>query len=88
MNDSEIVKVVDKLVGNINPIADSFYDSKAYENIKLMGNVVDTLVCKIGNMVCENEDSKFASVEQCRDMAVEILKNINRNITEYLNEVE
>ena len=53
-----------------------------------MGNVVDTLVCKIGNMVCENEDSKFASVEQCRDMAVEILKNINRNIAEYLNDVE
>lgn len=84
MTDAEIVKVVDKLVGEINPIADRNYDSKVFDNINLMGSVVDTLVCRIGNMVCGNQDSQFASVEKCTSRAKEILETIKANINEYL----
>lgn len=87
MTDSEIVKVVNKLVGSISPVADSAYDEKIYKNIMLMGSVIDTLVCRIGNMICENQDSQFGSVEQCTDKAIEILRTINKNINEYLEEI-
>lgn len=87
MTDSEIVKVIDKLVGGINPIADSSYDSKVFDNINLMGSVIDTLVCRIGNMVCDNQDSQYGSVQKCTSKATEILKIINNNINEYLKEL-
>lgn len=84
MTDEEIVKVIDKLIGGINPIADSSYDSKVFDNINLMGSVIDTLVCRLGYMVCENQNSKFASVENCTNRAKEILETIKLNINEYL----
>ena len=43
MTDAEIVKVVNKLVGGIEPIADSNYDSKVFDNINLMGSVMERL---------------------------------------------
>lgn len=88
MTDEEIVKVICKLVGSINPIADSYYDYKVFDNINLMGSIIDTLVCNVGNMVCENQDSKFASVEKCTTRATEILETIKTNINEYLGEVK
>lgn len=84
MTDAEIVKVVNKLVGRIEPIADSNYDSKVFDNINLMGSVIDTLVCMVGNMVYENRNSHFTSVEQCTNRAKEILETIKLNINEYL----
>ena len=84
MTDAEIVKVVNKLVGGIEPIADSNYGSKVSDNINLMGSVIDTLVCMVGNMVYENKNSQFASVEQCTNRAMEILETIKLNINEYL----
>lgn len=84
MTDAEIVKVVNKLVGGIEPIADSNYDSEVFDNINLMGSVIDTLVCRIGNMVYENKSSQFASVEKCTNRAKEILETIKLNINEYL----
>ena len=88
MTDAEIVKVVIKLVGNINPIADSYYDAKVLENINIMGSVVDTLVCRIGNMIYDNKASKEGSVTACTGRAKEILKTINENISEYLEETQ
>ena len=84
MTDAEIVKVVNKLVGGIEPIADSSYDSKVFDNINLMGSVIDTLVCMVGNVVYENEDSPFGSVERCTNRAREILETIKLDINEYL----
>ena len=84
MTDAEIVKVVNKLVGEIKPIADSNYDSKVFDNINLMGSVIDTLVCRVGNVVYENKNSQFGSVERCTNRAREILETIKLNINEYL----
>ena len=84
MTDAEIVKVVDKLVGGIEPISDSSYDSKVFDNINLLGSVIDTLVCIVGNVVYENKNSQFASVEKCTNRAREILETIKLNINEYL----
>lgn len=86
MSDEDIVKVVNKLVGEINPIADSSYDLKILNNIMLMGSVIDTLVCNIGNVMYSNRDSQFASIQECTLKGKEILTTINANINEYLKE--
>ena len=88
MTDEEIVRVVNKLVGTTYPIADSSYDEKVCNNIATMGSVMDTLVCNMGNMICDKKDSPFASVEKCTKRATDILKTIRSNIDEYLSEVE
>ena len=86
MTDGEIVKVVSTLVGGIVPTRDSYYDSKVLENICLLGNVVDTLVCRMGNIALESYDSSFGSEEECGKQLLKILANINQNIEEYLQE--
>ena len=86
MTDEEIVKVVSTLVGSIVPIRDSYYDGKALENICLLGNVVDSLICKMGNVALDSYNSSFGSEEQCGKQLFKILKSINQNIEEYLQE--
>ena len=88
MTDEEIVKVVNTLVGGVTPIGDSCYDSKVLDNICLLGNVVDSLVCRMGNVAMDSYNSNFASVETCGKRLLEILSNINKNIEDYLVESE
>ena len=88
MSDEEIVKVVNTLVGGITPIADSHYDRKTLENICLLGNIIDTLVCRMGNIAIENNNSQYASVEECVEQITKSLSNIKSNIEEYLQDLK
>lgn len=88
MSDEEIVKVVNTLVGGITPIADSHYDRKTLQNICLLGNVIDTLVCRMGNIAIENNNSQYASVEECVEQITKSLSNIKNNIEEYLQDLK
>lgn len=88
MNDGEIIKVVKALTGTITPIADSHYDRIAKENLCLLGNVVDTLVCQIGYVAVEHYNSKYASEEEVGKQAIKILNTIKSNIDNYLEEIE
>ena len=88
MNDEEIVKVVKALTGTITPIADSYYDGKAKENLCLLGNVVDTLVCQIGYVAVNHYDSNYANESEVGNQAVKILNTIKSNIDEFLEEIE
>ena len=88
MNDEEIIKVVKALTGTITPIADSHYDRIAKENLCLLGNVVDTLVCQIGYVAVEHYNSKYASEEEVGKQAIKILNTIKSNIDNYFEEIE
>ena len=88
MNDGEIIKVVKALTGTITPIADSHYDRIAKENLCLLGNVEDTLVCQIGYVAVEHYNSKYASEEEVGKQAIKILNTIKSNIDSYLEEIE
>lgn len=84
MEDYEITKVISRLVGNIQPCADSYYDGIAKENIILLGNVLDSLVCRLGNVMAEGYNSTFASEKECSQMAMNMLNNIIEHIEEYM----
>ena len=88
MNYEEIIKVVKALTGTITPIADSHYDRIAKENLCLLGNVVDTLVCQIGYVAVEHYNSKYASEEEVGKEALKILNTIKSNIDSFLEEIE
>lgn len=88
MNDEEIIKVVKALTGTITPIADSHYDRIAKENLYLLGNVVDTLVCQIGHVAVEHYNSKYASEEEVGNQSIKILNTIKSNIDSFLEEIE
>ena len=87
MTDEEIVKVVKALTGNITPIADSYYDEKVKNNLCLVGNVVDTLVCQIGYVAVNNYDSSYASESAAGNQAIKILNTIKSNIDGFLEEI-
>lgn len=87
MNDEEIVKVVKALTGTITPIADSYYDEKAKNNLCLVGNVVDTLVCQIGHVAVDYYDSNFDSEKEVGNQAAKILNTIKSNIDSFLEEI-
>lgn len=84
MDDEEIVRVVEALVGNIEPIADSHYDSKALININILGNVINSLICKLGNISLLNYNSPYASEKECAIKSAYMLKEAKRNIDDYL----
>ena len=88
MNDEEILKVVKALTGTITPIADSHYDEKAKNNLCLLGNVVDTLVCQIGFVAVEHYDSCYASEREVGNQAIKILNTIKSNIDSFLEEID
>lgn len=83
MTDEEITKVVKKLVGSTHPIADTRYDEDVLNNITLMLNVVDSLICNTGNNVID-EDSRYASVARCKERMMDMFKTIKEHIDEYL----
>ena len=87
MNDEEIVKVVKSLTGDITPIANSYYDEKVKDNLCLVGNVVDTLVCQIGYVATGHYDSIYASESEVGNQAIKILNTIKSNIDSFLEEI-
>lgn len=87
MNDEEIVKVIKALTGTITPIADSYYDGKAKDNLCLVGNVVDTLVCQIGYVAVNHYNSQYASESEVGKQAIKILNTIKSNIDDFLEEI-
>ena len=87
MTDEEIVKVVKALTGNITPIADSCYDEKVKNNLCLVGNVVDTLICQIGYVAVNHYDSIYGSESEVGNQAIKILNTIKSNIDSFLEEI-
>ena len=86
MTDEEIVKVINTLIGNIIPIADSYYDEKVKLNIQKLGCVIESLIYYLGNMTSEHYNSMYASEEDCGKEGLQILNSIKVIIEEFLEE--
>ena len=66
MNIHEIVK---KLVGKINPVGETTADEKRFENLKVMTELVDSLLKDIDNVYYVNQCSHEYSVKRSADFA-------------------
>lgn len=80
MNENEIVKVLDKLLGPIFPIGDSGKDSESLKNLETLGKVLQTYVGKITYLKdiysCDQQNSVKESVK----VAKKIINNIKNQL--------
>lgn len=86
MTSSTIIEVVEKLVGSIKPVGETYEDMEVETNILTLSNVVNHLICDMIN----NNDTKSSSgsIEDCRQLVIEQVKNINSMINEYLEDMK
>lgn len=83
MSKEIVLEVINKMIGEIDPVADSSIDSKRLENITLFIQVLDEMHAMIYNIPNRWKDTNYGSVfpitKACRDQ----LKKMNEEY-EYL----
>ena len=83
MESEIIVDVVMRLVGNVYPVADTTVDAERKENLNKLISVVGELMGEIFKVASISESySRFASVEETKDIAVHYLKELSEDIRE------
>ncbi len=73
----EIKDVIMKLVGPIDPIGSTHVDNERFENLKILCNLVDSLVTDIDNVAYKNERASEFSKKRAAEFAANFLtKNL------------
>jgi hypothetical protein len=71
MNEDEIIKLIDILIGDITPVADSHIDSIRQENIKKLIAIIKHYHKKIDDVLCESMSSPYDSVKKFKSICDE-----------------
>lgn len=71
-----ILQVVNKLIGEIEPVADSSIDNERYENLKLFIKLFDNMYSIIDDIAHKYKDSPFYSAKELGTFAQEYLDDI------------
>ena len=58
-----VLEVIEKLIGNVNPVADSAIDYERFKNLKLFIDVFDEMHTVIDNIPYRWKDSNYNSVK-------------------------
>lgn len=56
----EVVDVVRKLIGPIDPVGESNEDDRRYENLKNLAHVVEQLICDIDRITPNKRRNEFS----------------------------
>lgn len=78
MNKDNIIEVVNKLIGPIDPVADAAIDRVRLENLKLFIDVFDEMFFAITDIPRRWEDSKYGSVRPLVDLCNKELNEIKQ----------
>lgn len=76
----ELLDIVNKLVGPIEPIGETNNDNERFDNLKTMCELVDDLLHQIYWVSARNRLSHEASVKKATNYSVIVLKQILENI--------
>lgn len=71
----ELIDIVNKLIGNIEPIGDATIDCERFENLKAYCELINEMVRKVDDVACENENNTLASVKKANDYISDFLTN-------------
>lgn len=71
----ELIDVVNKLVGNIEPIADASVDEERFENLKTYCSLINEMLMKVDNIACATEGSKLYSLKRVDDYLTNFFNN-------------
>ena len=72
----DIYEVVKKLVGEIEPVGESHYDKKSFENLKVMIDLMDKIHTYLDTIAYENKDKQEFSIKQSVDFINKFFDNI------------
>ena len=74
MKAEQIIEVINKLIGEIEPIGETNYDNKVKENlntmVEIVGHYVDE-ICEVAQM-----NSYCASIQDCRAIAKDFINGL------------
>jgi hypothetical protein len=71
----DLKDVVFKLVGPIYPVGESRADDDRFENLKSLCALVDSLVCNINKVACENKNRGEHSMNRAGKYAAKFLSD-------------
>lgn len=74
-----IVEVIDRLIGETEPIADSAIDAERFDNLETLISVTSELLARIGE-VSRSGLSAYCSAEKCIVRAQKALKGFAEDI--------
>ncbi len=71
----ELIDIVDKLVGRIEPIGDTSVDEERFENLKAYCELINEMVKRVDDVLCNNWGSSLASVKKFNDYISDFFDN-------------
>lgn len=71
----EVIDIVDKLVGRIDPIGDTAIDNERFENLKVYCELIDTMVRNIDDIAYNNMNSELSSIKRTVDYVSDFMTN-------------
>lgn len=71
----ELIDIVNRLVGRIEPIGDTSVDEERFESLKAYCELINEMVKRVDDVVCKNWDSRLASVKRSNDYISDFLTN-------------
>lgn len=71
----ELIDIVNKLVGRIEPIGDTSVDEERFENLKAYCELINEMVKRVDDVVRNNWGSRLASVKKTNDYISDFLTN-------------
>lgn len=71
----ELIDVVRKLIGPVEPVGETRADDERYENLKALTALVDNLICEV-RYVTENKSRHEFSMKRAGEHASKFLRSI------------
>ena len=78
-----IVSLVEELVGGIEPIGETNYDKKCFENAQIMDEIISNLIYKMASLL-KYIDSYEASKKSIGDYATDFVKGLRLNADDWI----
>jgi hypothetical protein len=77
MEANEVIKVIEKLIGKIEPVADSAIDSQRKDNIEKYLEVLQHMYSEVHWVAMRHKDSPYGSQKEIGQMCNKFLKHLN-----------
>jgi hypothetical protein len=78
MESQKVIEVLDTLVGTLFPIGETEYDEEVYKNLECMIEVVKHILSTFEDVMCENENSKEHSRQECYTLVSDFINQYCR----------
>lgn len=85
MNYNTIIEVLDELIGETEPVADSAIDAERFDNLETLISVTSELLARIGE-VSKSDLTMYGSAEKCITRAQKALKGFAEDIKDELGD--